>query len=202
MTESGKFQSAHEAVTFAYHYSAQQYDAPPMNRMASPAIGSGAGMRGTDGAGQAGMVKAEAMALGRLYEALIIARYAPRDLPCSCGMACCSGARQNFEWANATDFIAGYSANVLGSTRSNARLRMAIVRKHFGVKAKLMEIADACGVHRDTASDQNAKIITWLRGQPARNGQSEKPGEEDKAWKALGDRLMAAGMIDTGEMVA
>jgi hypothetical protein len=56
----GIFASAEEAITFACNYSSQQYALSPMAKILQRgAYGSGRGLVGLDGAGQAGMVFAE-----------------------------------------------------------------------------------------------------------------------------------------------
>lgn len=84
------FESAHGALVFAFNFSGQCYDRPMMNRLASPAVGSGKGLVGLDGAAQAGMIRAEVQTLGKLAEAIIIARIAPRTVPCHCRSARCA----------------------------------------------------------------------------------------------------------------
>ena len=76
------FNSAHGALVFAFNFSGQAYDRPMMNRLATPSVGTGKGLVGLDGAGQSGFIRAEVKAMGKLSEAIIIARIAPRSTPC------------------------------------------------------------------------------------------------------------------------
>ena len=102
---TGLFRSTQDALLFAFRHAGQSYDRPLMLRMADAARGSGAGLAGLDGAAQAGMIRAEVAALGRLYEAALVARFADRSIPCQCKAACCSGERLNGEWINAVAYL-------------------------------------------------------------------------------------------------
>ena len=72
------FDSYIDALIFAFNASSENYDRPYMNRVAAPAVGSGRGLGGLDGAAQAGMIRAEVRDLGRMREAILLARFAPR----------------------------------------------------------------------------------------------------------------------------
>ena len=91
---TGLFRSTQDALLFAFRHAGQAYDRPLMLRMADASRGSGAGLAGLDGAAQAGMIRAEVAALGRLHEAVLVARFADRAIPCQCKAACCSGERR------------------------------------------------------------------------------------------------------------
>ena len=75
------FINAHSALVFAFNFSGQCYDRPMMNRMAAPSVGTGKGLVGLDGAAQAGMIRGEVKSLGKLAEAILIARFAPHSMP-------------------------------------------------------------------------------------------------------------------------
>ena len=105
---TGLFRSAQDALLFAFRHAGQAYDRPMMLRMADTSRGAGAWLAGLDGAAQAGMIRAEVASLGRLYEAVIVARFADRSIPCQCKAACCSGERLNGEWINAVAYLADY----------------------------------------------------------------------------------------------
>lgn len=183
MNEEALFTSAHSALVFAFNFSGQQYDRPMMNRIASPAIGSGKGLAGLDGAAQAGMIKAELRALGLIYEAVLIARIAPKWTPCDCGAPCCGGRKTNGEWFDAIGTLTAYAKDALQGCFSHYNMRNAIVQKYFGVNISLADIADACDVNRDTASSHNARVLKVLKA------------DESKAWAAIDGRLIAAGMV-------
>lgn len=189
------FTSAHAALTFAYRYSAQQYDRPLMNKLADKGSRSGKGLAGVDGAGQAGMIKREVRELGALYEALVIATYAPPTAPCACRAACCAGEKPHRDWSEAIHLITMEATSQLSGRLSHYALRRGIVERQFGVKRLLSELATRCGVDRDTASHHNALVTAWLSGDKKRSGPNVRVGEIARAVAAAGDRLTQAGMI-------
>lgn len=185
------FDSSHAALTFAFQFSADQYDRPMMNRMADGPRRPGKGLAGLDGAAQAGMIRAEVATFGRLREAIVTAWFAPRTLPCSCRRSCCTGHKDNLEWTEAIAFITQAALEKLSGKVSNYRLRRSIVMRNFRVGAKLMDLADQCGVHRDTAAEHNAILTAWLSGDRKRHGAI---GEIGKTLTAVGERLADAGL--------
>lgn len=180
------FRSAHEALVFALNYSGQAYDRPLMNRMAQePHRSSGKGLAGLDGAAQAGFIRAELSRLAPVCQAALIARIAPPSTPCACGHACCSGHRPNPEWNDAIAVLATFAASALSGCVSNGKLRRGIVAKHFGAAiGGIGKLADACGVHRDTASAHNARIVALLKRV------------EGQAWHEFDRLMLASGMIE------
>lgn len=193
------FESAHGALVFAFNFSGQCYDRPMMNRLASPAFGSGKGLAGLDGAAQAGMIRAEVQAMGQLAEAILIARLAPRVTPCSCRSSCCSGHRPNKEWGNAIAVLSDHiRTTALAGCTSNGLLRREYVVRYFTRKAErisLEALADKHDVARNTVSAHAAKVTLLLGGVQARNGKPATPGLEEIAMNAAEDRLRDIGMV-------
>lgn len=181
------FESAHGALVFAFNFSGQSYDRPMMNRLAAPAIGTGKGLVGLDGAAQAGMIRAEIQTLGRLAEAILIARIAPRSTPCHCRAACCSGHKANREWTEAIAYLADYARSMaLAGTSANGIMRRACVVRHFEPKDRRMnieEIAAMCDLSRNTAGAFAGKVGKMLKEL------------ESVAQAAIEDRLRECGMV-------
>lgn len=93
------FDSAHNALTFAFNFSDQQYDRPLMNRLGdTPVDRVSKGLAGMDGAGQAGMIISRVMLMQALSQYIIFAQYAPIILDCECRRACCIGKKPNALW--------------------------------------------------------------------------------------------------------
>lgn len=197
--ENMLFQNAHGALTFAFNFSGQCYDRPMMNRLASPAIGSGKGLVGLDGAAQAGMIRAEVKAMGKLAEAILIARVAPRMTPCSCRSSCCSGHKPNKEWTDAIAYLADYVRTaVYAGCVVNGLMRREYLVRYFTRKedrTSLESMADKYEIARNTVSAHNAKVATWLGGVPARKDKPAQLGMEQAAFDAIEDRLRAIGMV-------
>lgn len=192
------FESAHGALVFAFNFSGQCYDRPMMNRLASPAIGSGKGLVGLDGAAQAGMIRAEVKTLGKLAESILIARIAPRMTPCSCRSSCCSGHKPNKEWTDAIAILADHvRTTALAGCVSNGLLRREYVVRHFTRKDErisLEALAEKHEIHRDTASAHASKVALLLGGSQAKKGKPAVPGLEGVAMAAIEDRLREIGM--------
>lgn len=180
--DGGLFRSAHEALLFAFNF-AGRHDRPLIDKLASPSIGGGKGLAGMDGAAQAGMIRSELHAIGRLHESILIARVAPRTSHCDCRSPCCSGHLINREWLDAVGYLTEYANAALSGRFAHYRLRSAIIQKYFGVKISMVDIADDCGVARTTANDHNARVVKLLRV------------EEGKAWSSIDDRLQASGVV-------
>ncbi len=199
VTEEFLFNSAHAALVFAFNFSAQCYDRPMMNRLAAPAIGSGKGLAGLDGAAQAGMIRAEVQALGKFAEAIIIARLAPRSIPCYCRSSCCVGRKTNKDWMDAISVLADYArTNALAGCTANGMLRREYVVRYFSRKDErvgLEALAEKHGIARNTVSAHNAKVAMWLGGVPARKDSPAQPGIEQAAFDAAEDRLRSIGMV-------
>lgn len=197
--ENTLFQNAHGALTFAFNFSGQAYDRPMMNRLASPAIGSGKGLVGLDGAAQAGMIRAEVKAMGKLAEAILIARVAPRTKPCGCRSSCCSGHKPNKEWTDAVAYLADYVRTaVYAGCVVNGLMRREYLVRYFTKKderTSLEALAEKYEIARNTVSAHNAKVATWLGGVPARKDKPAQLGMEQAAFDAIEDRLRGIGMV-------
>lgn len=75
MSDVIEFKSAFDAVRFALAYSTQQYGETMMaKRLRGESLGSGMGLVGVDGAGQAGMIRRELETLPELHMSVIVAR--------------------------------------------------------------------------------------------------------------------------------
>lgn len=193
-----RFSSGHDALIFAFNVSDQAYDRPMMNRLAAPSFGKG-GLSGLEAPAQAGMIRAEVQSLGRLAEAILIARIAPRTKPCSCRSSCCSGKKPNKEWTDAIAFIADYVRNtaLAGCTANGMMLREYVVR-YFTRKddrISLEALAEKHDIHRDTAGAHAAKVALMLGGAQPKKGKPGAPGLESAAMNAIEDRLRDIGMI-------
>lgn len=200
------FPSAHAALTFALNYSMQQYNRPLMNRVASGELTAGMapdggkGLSGLDGAGQAGMIRAELARLKPIEQAVLVAHAAPSQIPCACGIACCSGWKTNPEWQDAMSVLTTAAASgALSGCVSNGRLRSALIQRLFGAKVTLAELAERYDVDDKTASAHQAKLKRWLFGGADKKGKEETVGLHQEAYRALSDRLKACKWIAEGD---
>ncbi|MDY7807588.1 DNA-binding protein [Burkholderia stagnalis] len=190
------FKSAFDAVRFALCYSLQQYGETMMaKRLRGESVGSGMGLVGLDGAGQAGQIRRMLWDLPELHLSVVVARAAPRDLPCSCGAACCSGRTPNLEWQAAIAWLTEASA-AYASGFSHYRVRRAIIERLFGVKCDLVDIAHDCEAHVNTVSRQNAAVRRWLDG----DRKCREQGVIQVAWAAIERRFSALGWLRETEI--
>ena len=193
-----RFTSCRDALVFAFNVSDQAYDRPMMNRMAAPSLGKG-GLAGLEAPAQAGMIRAEVKAMGKLAEAILIARVAPRMTPCSCRSSCCSGHKPNREWTDAVAYLADYVRTVVyAGCVVNGLMRREYLVRYFTKKedrTSLEALAEKYEIARNTVSAHNAKVATWLGGVPARKDKPAMVGMEQAAFDAIEDRLRAIGMV-------
>lgn len=165
LLDAALFRSAESALAFAF--SEQYVDLPqsPVSRMACTPSRTGNGLGGLDGYAQAGMIVASMWSLTDIQKDILTARFSPPVGLCNCASACCKGFRHNLRWLTAVANISDYVGSEVPSTLPWRRLREGIVRKHFGDKVRLGEVADICGVHRNTASNHVSRIIGILKAQ-------------------------------------
>jgi len=199
------FRTPQAALVFAFNYSMQQQGRPLADRLASPAMRTGKGLSGVDGAGQAGMIRREMEELTYLQRAALVARFAPRSMPCSCRNACCSGYRPNPEWDAAIRDLEQGALEALAGHVSHYRLRRKLVEQYFGVRVLLKDLADQCGVHANTATAHRKIIRTWLGGQKSQHGKGgvvtahATDGIESSARKRIDNLLSGLDFVGSVE---
>lgn len=187
---AGIMKSAKEAVVFALNFSDHQYALSPMAAFLKHSGGSGRGLKGLDGAGQAGMIWAEITLLPYFQAFAIIARCTHHRVRCTCGQPCCGGWRSSEVWREVTSQLCDLAIQATPDHISNRRLRLASTEKVFGAKVTLDEVADNVGVSKSTAARQHAKIKDYLRTI------------EHQGWEKLTAALEEKGMlIDPNEVV-
>jgi hypothetical protein len=197
MNQQPLFKTTHDALTFAFAYSGQQYDRSAMARAMVGATPAGKGLSGVDGAGQAGMIRRKVASLGPVWEAILQVRYAPRMQPC----CACGKDRLSDAFTGGVRVIQEAAVGAaLSGQLSNRALRTAIVARAFGLEESLVQVAEECGVARNTASKHNGLIIAWLRGKKAHAGKPAVPGEEERAFAAIDELLCVGGIV--GELIA
>jgi len=162
------FRTPQEALVYAFNYSMQRQDRTLADRLAAPSPRTGKGLSGNDGAGQSGMIRRELAQLAALY--------APRSWPCACRSPCCSGEKENPEYAAAILFLDQVAMSVLSGRIVHFHLRRGLVekavfalRKEKGnslPKIELKTLALRCGVSEGTADAHWKLIKAWFLGQP------------------------------------
>ncbi|RQM44735.1 hypothetical protein EHZ19_26905 [Paraburkholderia bannensis] len=156
----GIFRSAEEAITFACNYSSQQYAMSPMAKLLQgPARGSGRGLTGLDGAGQAGMVFAELQRIDYWQLAALVTRKLPRSERCDCRRTCCSGWKLNPLFEESVNQLADYVALTLTPVPPVKEFRVAVIMKYFGEKANPLDVAQRLEIKKNAAE----RHITAIR---------------------------------------
>lgn len=192
--EERLFASAHAALTFAFNYSAQAVERPMMARMADKGGGTGKGLGGIDGAGQAGIILGKVSKLSRLHQAIIVCRFAPQ----SCECRSCGSAVDAHDWLGAVREVSDVAVTAALSAHPTARvLRDAIVARHFGKKLLLSDAAARADVSAATATNHNKLIVSWLRGSRTVKGSGAQRdagviGEEARAMHHIADLLLTS----------
>lgn len=183
MTEAAPiFTSTHNALTFAFNFAHQQYDAPAMAKlMSSGQIGSGKGLVGVDGAGQAGMILAAVWRLPALERHAIIARYGQQPVECRC----CGAERKSDQWQLAVEGLAAWA---VPAGISKMRVRRDLIEMFFLRKGTLKDIATKGGEDRRKLGEQYSAITQRLQQAEA------------KAQASMDDALRTSGMV--GEVAA
>lgn len=161
MTTEPMFSSTHNALTFAFNFSSEQYPESTLAKLLKRGIGSGRGLVALDGAGQAGMVLAAVGRLDPVGKGAVVARFAPRFEPCRC----CGGDRAAEEWSGAIETL---SAWAVPAGLSHMRLRRLIVAKFFGVSLEFKAAGEQFGVDRKKLSEHYAVIAAKLKKVEAR----------------------------------
>ncbi|MFA5633487.1 MAG: hypothetical protein WC997_18520 [Porticoccaceae bacterium] len=180
------FDTAHQALMFAFNFSASTLDRPLTSRLADKYRPTGKGLAGLDGAAQAGMILWQLRVLSNLHQAILCARFSPQDEPCPC----CQNPKMRDQWMAAVRVISDAAVtSALSGHLTNRALRDGLVARYFGRKVHLQELAARAGVHRDTASSHNRMIVDWLRGtrDMVRKGELVRQGtvgEEQRAMNA------------------
>lgn len=121
------FLSAHEALIFAFNFADQQYAQSPMARLYRTP-GSGRGLVGVDGAGEAGMIMAEVMRLDQLERDALCVRFTRVRGTCHC----CGHETDLPQVREALGRLEGYALSETANTTSIGLIR-ALVRSHFGL---------------------------------------------------------------------
>ena len=186
------FLSVQDAVQFATNFNHQVTPRSSMLQMASPSTGSGTGLSGLDGAGQAGIILSEVRELATPLQGLtLIARTAPHYKICNCGTPCCSRKVVNWEWMECVSSIVTIlheqqEANRESGKRGveyNIRLWRSLVCKFYGEKTTLEDIAKSCEVSANTVTSHMKLIDPSLKR------------EEREGWNNLDNRLRDIGLV-------
>lgn len=140
--ETQLFESAHDALRFAFMFSGQQYPMTIMGKMMRGCIGSGRGLSGLDGAAQAGMILGMLSELSMTHQSAMTARYADE------------ADKRFMQAVNKLSM----EPSIAPAGLSHRLERQALVARYFGHRVNLGEVAEKIGVHRNTVGQHNRVI--------------------------------------------
>lgn len=162
------FNSTHDALTFAFNYSSQQYALSPMSKLSLKGAGIGKGLISVDGAGQAGFIMAAVNRLTPVHKCCIVARYAIKTTECHC----CGSEAMTDQYGEAILNLMEFCIKGGHITGVSVRkLRELIVRSFYERGISIQQAAEKYKVQRSTAYDQKTKIWTWLKNVDAQAGE-------------------------------
>lgn len=154
------FNNSHDALTFAFNYSSQQFAQSQMAQMMkSGIVGTGKGLVSLDGAGQAGLIRKQVDKLTPIQKACIVARYSPRFGECSC---CGSHEMILPEYKEAIGTLGQWAL----STFSGMSMRVAreyIIRSYYERGLSIRVVAEQTRIGKSTLYDYKAKIVAELK---------------------------------------
>lgn len=167
------FDSTHEALIFAFNFADQQFAKSLMARLYAK-HGSGKGLGGIDGAGEAGMIMASVLKLSQAEQDALCVRYTKVKSFCQC----CGHEVHTSQVAAALSRLELYvktadyghddvqNKKVKGVLNSlNLMLIRAVISEYFGLDTfgKLQALADKYNIHVDTAGRYRSYIKKMLR---------------------------------------
>jgi hypothetical protein len=153
------FRNTHEALTFAFNYSSQQYAMSPMAKLMAAGAGSGKGLVGNDGAAQAGIIASRVGQLPPMQRACITARYAPRFEDCPC---CERSEKMTDAYREAIAELTEWAIST-SSGISIRNMRAAIIRSFYERGISISAAAAELGVVKATAYNQKVRIHKALQ---------------------------------------
>lgn len=151
------FSSTHAALSFAFNYSERQSAPSILGRLSDKPRDIGKGLSGLDGAAQAGMIRREVLQLDALQRAVVVCKFA-RPKEC----AHCRSLVDSNERIEAIEALTQHVQDTLQGDRPHLILRRWLVRKYFGERIGMAELAKKCGVHQNTASNHFRKVKAEL----------------------------------------
>jgi hypothetical protein len=161
------FRSAHEALVFAFRYGHDQSPRTPMTGlMQGGAIGSGKGLVGIDGAGQAGMILASLQHLPAEQRDVITVRYGEVHKECHC----CGALVPTREWRDAVDALShcdelgdlprAVRLAAVEKALCSRRISMALYASQYSVAERT--VRERVAKVKDRLGKAQAGAMAWL----------------------------------------
>jgi len=161
---NGMFPDIETALRFGLRHGAQALFRDTLGRLQATG-GRSEALTPDEKTAQAGLILRRLETLTSLDQALLTLRYSLRQRPCNCRRACCSGWAVDAGWDRARVYLVEASMEAFSGRIIHYRLRDGLVRKWAGQKINVGELADACGVHRQTVGIHGKVMKDWLGGK-------------------------------------
>lgn len=184
------FKSTYEALTFAFNYNGTNIK--PVLIGPPPKV-TGRGLGGLDGAAEAGNVKRIIHGLGAFFENFIIARFAPKTVPCACRRRCCRGWYTNPEWWEAVIELSKDVQDACFDRKCEVKYQQELVARYFLKEVErrtLKEISDDFRISESTVKRHWSFLVRFLGSKDKRH-----PGREFFVMKAADEALTAEGVV-------
>lgn len=158
MTEAPLFPSTHAALAFAFSHHERAGKPNLLGKLSSKTlITEGRGLSGIDGAAQAGMILSEVFQLPEAQRSVIVCKFS-RPSPCKC----CGAPQDTTAKKESVELLAQLTLSEMQRERPNLNLRRALVRRHYGERRRLEELARSMGVHQNTIITHGKKVSQML----------------------------------------
>jgi hypothetical protein len=192
ITPTPVFHSVYDALVFAYNFSSSQYPETTLGKLLRKKaeedgeggdLGTGKGLSGLDGAGQAGMILGAVHRLELRQVLVIEARFMKRTCPCrTCGHEAFTAS-----YRLAIDSLAETMlSDGVVPTSADIRLRRELVYGHFGKRPHNVKLGKKYHLDRHTVGGYQVAITKALKAL------------EYQAQETLHGRFAEAGMLETG----
>jgi len=154
------FRSVHSALAFAFGHQGLNGKATILGRLSSKELpGEGRGLSGLDGAAMAGMIQRHVFEdLGELQRSVVIAKF---SAPSACPT--CGNTHDTSQRVEAIEKLAHHTLAEMVRERPSLALRRALVRRYFGERIHMQDLAKRTGVHQNTATNQARKVHRILQ---------------------------------------
>lgn len=140
------FNSAHEALRFAYAYCYEQYPVTPLSRFLHGHYGSGRGLYGNYGAAVAGSIKRIVWSLTPIERNILLCRY----------------SLNSQELSSAIASVLPLASGALGTGVHSTRMIIEIVHYHFRRDKTMRQLCDALNMRRSSVKRRLKKIEAYL----------------------------------------
>lgn len=179
-TSEPLFECVEDALKFCFRYNHEQYSKP----LDGKPLGSGKGLVGNDGAGQAGMISREVRALGDMAHSVLFVKYAEQHSECPM----CHSQKPADDWRGICRWIAEEMRKEI-APEAHIKLMSLLVERHFSVrKPALTDVASRFGDGESKVKHIAAALKPALIAL------------ESKATRRLRDRLGELKMIQAPDV--